>query len=95
MSAFVRTERQTGASAPEVPSYSDMVRVLGGTFRMGSDRHYPEEAPVHRVTVSPFWIDLTPVTNCLSASLSRRRAISRSPRLRPTRRIIQAHCRTC
>ena len=30
---------------------------------MGSDRHYPEEAPVHRVTVSPFWIDRTPVTN--------------------------------
>jgi formylglycine-generating enzyme required for sulfatase activity len=30
---------------------------------MGSDRHYPEEAPVHRVTVSGFWIDRTPVTN--------------------------------
>jgi formylglycine-generating enzyme required for sulfatase activity len=30
---------------------------------MGSDRHYPEEAPVHRVTVSSFFIDTTPVTN--------------------------------
>jgi formylglycine-generating enzyme len=30
---------------------------------MGSDRHYPEEAPVHSVTVSSFWIDRTPVTN--------------------------------
>jgi sulfatase modifying factor 1 len=40
-----------------------MVSILGGTFRMGSDRHYPEEAPVHRVTVAPFWMDLTPVTN--------------------------------
>jgi formylglycine-generating enzyme required for sulfatase activity len=40
-----------------------MVRVPGGTFRMGSDEHYPEEAPVHRVTVDPFWIDRTPVTN--------------------------------
>jgi sulfatase modifying factor 1 len=40
-----------------------MVRIDGGTFRMGSDRHYPEEAPVHRVTVSSFWIDCTPVTN--------------------------------
>jgi formylglycine-generating enzyme required for sulfatase activity len=30
---------------------------------MGSDRHYPEEAPVHRVTVAPFWIDRTPITN--------------------------------
>ena len=30
---------------------------------MGSDQHYPEEAPVHRVTVDGFWIDRTPVTN--------------------------------
>jgi len=40
-----------------------MVRVDGGTFHMGSDRHYPEEAPVHRVSVDGFWIDRTPVTN--------------------------------
>src|SRR5215475_1545728 len=42
---------------------TDMVRIPGGTFRMGSDRHYPEEAPAHRVTVAPFWIDRAPVTN--------------------------------
>src|SRR4051812_25695365 len=40
-----------------------MLFIPGGTFRMGSDRHYPEEAPVHRVTVDGFWIDRTPVTN--------------------------------
>ncbi len=40
-----------------------MIRIPGGTFRMGSDKHYPEEAPVHRVTVDPFFIDRTPVTN--------------------------------
>jgi formylglycine-generating enzyme required for sulfatase activity len=40
-----------------------MVWITGGTFRMGSDRHYPEEAPVHSVTVAGFWIDRTPVTN--------------------------------
>src|SRR5258705_12030587 len=41
----------------------NMVAIPGGTFRMGSDRHYPEEAPVHRVTVDDFLIDRTPVTN--------------------------------
>src|SRR5438045_4907217 len=40
-----------------------MIWISGGTFRMGSNRHYPEEAPVHRVTVDAFWIDRTPVTN--------------------------------
>jgi formylglycine-generating enzyme len=40
-----------------------MVFVPGGTFAMGSDKHYPEEAPVHRVAVDDFWIDETPVTN--------------------------------
>jgi formylglycine-generating enzyme required for sulfatase activity len=40
-----------------------MIYVPGGTFRMGSDKHYAEEAPVHRVTVDGFWIDSTPVTN--------------------------------
>ncbi len=40
-----------------------MVFISGGTFRMGSDRHYPEEAPSHRVTVDDFWIDRMPVTN--------------------------------
>lgn len=30
---------------------------------MGSDHHYPEEAPAHRVSVGAFWMDETPVTN--------------------------------
>jgi sulfatase modifying factor 1 len=41
----------------------DMVWIPGGTFRMGSDNHYAEEAPSHRVSVDGFWIDRTPVTN--------------------------------
>lgn len=40
-----------------------MVWIPGGTFRMGSEQHYPEEAPVHRVTVDGFWIDRYAVTN--------------------------------
>src|SRR5262245_44142639 len=49
--------------AADEPAHPNMVRIPGCTYRMGSDRHYPEEAPVHRVTVDPFWIDRTPVTN--------------------------------
>jgi formylglycine-generating enzyme len=40
-----------------------MIHVPGGEFRMGSERFYPEEAPVRQVRVDPFWIDETPVTN--------------------------------
>ena len=40
-----------------------MLRVPGGVFLMGSDRHYAEEAPAARVSVDPFWMDETPVTN--------------------------------
>jgi formylglycine-generating enzyme required for sulfatase activity len=41
---------------------SDMVRLDGGTFAMGCEAFYAEEAPVHRVTVGGFWIDPHPVT---------------------------------
>jgi formylglycine-generating enzyme required for sulfatase activity len=40
-----------------------MVWIPGGVFTMGSDHHYPEEAPAHRVEVEGFWIDRGPVTN--------------------------------
>ncbi|MCV3244096.1 formylglycine-generating enzyme family protein, partial [Mesorhizobium sp. ZC-5] len=39
-----------------------MLFVPGGTFRMGSDDHYKEEAPAHSVKVDGFFIDRTPVT---------------------------------
>ena len=41
----------------------DMVEIPGGTFRMGSDDHYPEEAPVRTVSVEGFRIDRLQVTN--------------------------------
>jgi sulfatase modifying factor 1 len=41
----------------------DMVWIPGGVFQMGSDRHYPEEAPVSQVRVDGFFIDPYPVTN--------------------------------
>ncbi len=40
-----------------------MVRLHGGIFRMGSERFYPEEAPVREMSVGAFWIDVHTVTN--------------------------------
>jgi formylglycine-generating enzyme required for sulfatase activity len=39
-----------------------MKPIPGGTFWMGSADFYPEESPVHQVTVDSFWIDERPVT---------------------------------
>ena len=47
---------------PDAP-FPGMVWVPGGTFRMGSDDHYPEERPTHAVAVEGFWMDRTTVTN--------------------------------
>jgi formylglycine-generating enzyme len=41
---------------------SGMTWVEGGSFRMGCEAFYPEEAPVHTVAVDGFWIDTRPVT---------------------------------
>lgn len=51
------------ATAPAHAPDPSMVWVRGATFRMGSESHYPEEAPVHPVRVDGFWMDAAPVTN--------------------------------
>jgi formylglycine-generating enzyme len=52
------------AASRSDPEYKDrMVWIPGGTFTMGSDSHYPEESPAHRVKVAAFLIDRDPVTN--------------------------------
>jgi formylglycine-generating enzyme len=71
-----------------------MVRIPGGTVSMGSNDHYPEEAPVHRVTVDGFWIDRTPVTNRQFKAFVKRLVTRPSRRFRPIRRITPARCRT-
>jgi formylglycine-generating enzyme len=40
----------------------NMTWIPGGSFLMGSADFYPEERPVHRVTVDGFWMDTDPVT---------------------------------
>jgi len=48
-----------------------MLWIPGGTFRMGSEVHYPEEAPVHSVSVDGFWMDKFQVTNAQFAMFVR------------------------
>ncbi len=52
----------TTTSALDQLARADMTWIPGGTFAMGSAGFYPEERPVHRVTVDGFWIDTHPVT---------------------------------
>ncbi len=58
MATVTSTER-----IPEETDSPEMVWIGGGDFRMGSDQHYAEEKPVHRVRTNGFWMDRTPVTN--------------------------------
>src|ERR1043165_2105095 len=52
-------ERET----PRHPSTAGMIWLQGGSFLMGSNRHYREERPVRRVTLDGFWVDRFLVTN--------------------------------
>ena len=61
MSTDILAEAFDGAVAE--PPFPGMVWIPGGTFLMGSDSHYPEEAPSHRVRVDGFWMDKFAVTN--------------------------------
>jgi formylglycine-generating enzyme required for sulfatase activity len=44
-----------------------MVYIPAGEFTMGSEGGDPDEQPVHTVTLPPFWIDQTEVTNAMFA----------------------------
>ena len=61
MAELAQTHDATaGAGTSAAP---DMVWIPGGRFRMGSDHHYPEEAPAHDVLVGGFWMSRYTVTN--------------------------------
>jgi formylglycine-generating enzyme required for sulfatase activity len=60
--ARVRTDAMTAWLAGPVRKEA-MVWVPAQTFTMGSDEHYPEEAPAHPVSVDGFWIAPHQVTN--------------------------------
>lgn len=46
-----------------VGRHDGLVWIPSSTFTMGSNDHYPEEAPAHPVKVDGFWISETPITN--------------------------------
>jgi serine/threonine-protein kinase len=56
-------EKQAGPKPQVVPQ--GMVRVKGGTFKMGTDDSdaLPQFRPAHDVTVSDFYLDINEVTN--------------------------------
>lgn len=67
-------EPTTPACCNKIPSrintknssiYSNMVLIPDGSFMMGADNDQArsDELPKHKVTLSSFWIDKTPVTN--------------------------------
>ena len=55
--------RETSMEERKLINPENMVFIDGGGFMMGSDKFYPEEKPVHKVTVDGFWMDKYPVTN--------------------------------
>src|SRR5262245_50037329 len=63
MSVLKQVEQLESASPLRPPPAERMVWIPGGTFEMGSDRHYPEEAPAHSVKVDGFWVSPFTVTN--------------------------------
>ena len=58
--SIARKVRRSGGRVRPLPK---MIYIPGGDFTMGSDHHYAEEKPAHRVKVGGFWIDNAPVTN--------------------------------
>src|SRR5688572_7639681 len=57
----------SGTNAPLTSADSswtnDMVWIPAGTFWMGSESGQSDEKPVHKVSLSGYWIDKTEVTN--------------------------------
>ena len=59
----MKAEQLAAQMAPGKAPAEGMVWIPGGIFTMGSDHHYPEEAPTHMVKVDGFWMDRCTVTN--------------------------------
>ena len=47
----------TDETAPKPTAVEGMKWIPSGRFLMGSEKFYPEEAPVHEVEIDGFWVD--------------------------------------
>lgn len=61
--AEIRSSPSVSSSYPEASAPEGMVYVLGGVLRVGRDDGDENERPAHVVTIKPFFIDRTEVTN--------------------------------
>ena len=59
----MKAEHLSQTTKPADSPHPGMAWIAGGTFHMGSEDFYPEERPVHEVSVDGFWIDCYEVTN--------------------------------
>lgn len=57
------TKTKSAQAASSAQRLRNMALIPGGKFLMGSNDHYPEEAPAHKVVVDSFWMDKYAVTN--------------------------------
>jgi formylglycine-generating enzyme required for sulfatase activity len=71
-----------------------MAWIPSGSFLMGSDHHYPEETPAHKVSVDGFWIDRHTVTNDEFARFVRKTDLTVAD-TRPTRPTTPGPGRSC
>ena len=78
ISAYLMLRQQSGpdpkpSPSPVVPSKgkADLVSIDGGTFLMGRKGGPPQETPAHPVTVQPFQMDRTEVSNAEYADFVR------------------------
>ncbi len=63
MAGLIRVGVLVLTLASPAAAAGELVELAGGTFAMGSAAHYREEGPVRQVTVGPFAISATEVTN--------------------------------
>lgn len=58
-----KTDGPAPAPSPTATSKADLIAISGGSFMMGRNDGPPQETPAHAISVEPFMMDRTEVTN--------------------------------